>query len=1296
MSSDDKKKAKKKCTSFEPQAWRRTLCKNCFLTEAEHKALRDEGHSGDKGSCETPSKAPRKEQEKNGEKKDKKAADRLENGKPDIKKDIAAKFSTKKLGTKTKEEIPDKKKNEKNGAEEGKIKEKSSDLKSLFKIKSKKEDKTEKKEKEEKDESKKSKEEKAAKKKEKEEKADSKKTKEETEDVKKKEKDSKKTKEDVDDSKKDKEEKKHKKKEKEVSVKDNDGKKEKEEKSRKKKEKEDAKKEEADKKEKVKKEKDIERKEKAKKEKEDTEKKEKAKKEKGTEKKEKKKEKEKEKEEKVDTKKVKDDKSDSRKKSRPSSAKKEEEDKRSNKLSSVGKDKPTVKRVSSPTSPPTDKRQIKNGKSPSLSLKMGVAGRVASRAGTSSPRSGTPTSPRSGTPTSPRSVTPTSPDSPKSDKVPLVVDRKRKKAESPKVKSKEIKAETGSDKSGEDDKSRAESDIQDTCVQAAEDVPSSDACHDSSQEKTTDESHVIEQTITDEEENKQHSTHDMPLPSVSTCEDKLNEEVSIDQCVSGEDVKGRAREGDDVTLSTDSPENTDRSTDQYQGQVTPGSHLLAAGGSSDILSSHSASTPDAGAGDAGSRQSEVSQQPQPDEIGTTGKGEEQQQQQRNQQQSQPDEQGTVGIEENQQLQQLQQQLQQQQQQSSQLQQPLQQQLVQQQQQQQQQQEEQEEEQKKYNQKQQESEQDQSRHQQQQDIEEEDKNTAVGEAGTGKKDDSSPEVEAPKIPGVVGSGDSVQEPGDGRYRGREDRTVDGSEYWQPAPGEKLSEEVTELQQSTDQHLQEAGREVDFSAQTARPHCVATGAVEPETQALESLPETEQQPDALNTSRTTINLTITSGLPGLAQSDIAHLSTQSEPPSYLAFQPYPALDEGSDPVERVYYRSGETTSDSSDPVQGDPVQGHPNSTTPTQGEGEGEGQEENVTSLFHHLPDGDPGSEEDWSGSGSEVISPEVTSQGHSSASPLNRAIFVRRRRRRGHVRERDPSRLKMEVDAGDSNISRNEAMMEGTRMLMEDLKEKIAFLEKKNDKLLREKSAVSELLLEKKEDYVQMEDHYRDKVHDLDDQVKRLSSEKTRLMDRLRLPESERAALTIQDNQIAMLQRKLDEAENLCLDYENENLSCREEIKDLQLEMEEMHDQFREEEAMEFRELQKELEATAKNCRILQFKLRKADRRNEQQEHDRLQMEDKLRQLEGRFASCDDKQQIRELEEDVKMAKEVSVRLHDELEMVEERRARYEEELDRVNDMLTESESRRKALQVELQDLQDEVGNMYIFYCEKYA
>ena len=52
--------------------------------------------------------------------------------------------------------------------------------------------------------------------------------------------------------------------------------------------------------------------------------------------------------------------------------------------------------------------------------------------------------------------------------------------------------------------------------------------------------------------------------------------------------------------------------------------------------------------------------------------------------------------------------------------------------------------------------------------------------------------------------------------------------------------------------------------------------------------------------------------------------------------------------------------------------------------------------------------------------------------------------------------------------------------------------------------------------------------------------------------------------------------------------------------------------------------------------------------------------------------------------QVSVRLHDELEVIEEKRARYEEELDRVNDMLTDSENTRLSLQREIDSLNRQV------------
>jgi hypothetical protein len=52
-------------------------------------------------------------------------------------------------------------------------------------------------------------------------------------------------------------------------------------------------------------------------------------------------------------------------------------------------------------------------------------------------------------------------------------------------------------------------------------------------------------------------------------------------------------------------------------------------------------------------------------------------------------------------------------------------------------------------------------------------------------------------------------------------------------------------------------------------------------------------------------------------------------------------------------------------------------------------------------------------------------------------------------------------------------------------------------------------------------------------------------------------------------------------------------------MEELQDQFRLDDADEFRHLQAELEIATKNCRILQFKLRKLEKRNDSLETEKM-------------------------------------------------------------------------------------------------
>ena len=58
-------------------------------------------------------------------------------------------------------------------------------------------------------------------------------------------------------------------------------------------------------------------------------------------------------------------------------------------------------------------------------------------------------------------------------------------------------------------------------------------------------------------------------------------------------------------------------------------------------------------------------------------------------------------------------------------------------------------------------------------------------------------------------------------------------------------------------------------------------------------------------------------------------------------------------------------------------------------------------------------------------------------------------------------------------------------------------------------------------------------------------------------------------------------------------------------MEELQDQFRLDDADEFRHLQAELEIATKNCRILQFKLRKLEKRNDTIETEKIILHGKL-------------------------------------------------------------------------------------------
>uniref|UniRef100_A0A8C4UNW4 SOGA coiled-coil domain-containing protein n=1 Tax=Falco tinnunculus TaxID=100819 RepID=A0A8C4UNW4_FALTI len=135
----------------------------------------------------------------------------------------------------------------------------------------------------------------------------------------------------------------------------------------------------------------------------------------------------------------------------------------------------------------------------------------------------------------------------------------------------------------------------------------------------------------------------------------------------------------------------------------------------------------------------------------------------------------------------------------------------------------------------------------------------------------------------------------------------------------------------------------------------------------------------------------------------------------------------------------------------------------------------------------------------------------------------------------------------------------------------------------------------------------------------------------------------------------------------ENETLKNEIDELRTEMDEMRDSFFEEDACQLQEMRHELERANKNCRILQYRLRKAERK-------RLRYA-QTGEIDGEL--------LRSMEQDLKVAKDVSVRLHHELENVEEKRTVTEDENEKLRQQLIEVEIAKQALQNELEKMKEQ-------------
>ncbi|XP_028266726.1 uncharacterized protein LOC114439135 isoform X2 [Parambassis ranga] len=134
------------------------------------------------------------------------------------------------------------------------------------------------------------------------------------------------------------------------------------------------------------------------------------------------------------------------------------------------------------------------------------------------------------------------------------------------------------------------------------------------------------------------------------------------------------------------------------------------------------------------------------------------------------------------------------------------------------------------------------------------------------------------------------------------------------------------------------------------------------------------------------------------------------------------------------------------------------------------------------------------------------------------------------------------------------------------------------------------------------------------------------------------------------------------DLRSENEYLKDELEGLRCEMLEMRDMFQEEEVYQLQELRLQLEQANKTCRILQYRLRKAERRSIRVAQ--------TGQVDGEL--------VRSLEHDIRVAKSVSLRLYNELEAVRKKNSQLEWENEALREKTQELEVAKQVLHTEVE------------------
>ena len=160
---------------------------------------------------------------------------------------------------------------------------------------------------------------------------------------------------------------------------------------------------------------------------------------------------------------------------------------------------------------------------------------------------------------------------------------------------------------------------------------------------------------------------------------------------------------------------------------------------------------------------------------------------------------------------------------------------------------------------------------------------------------------------------------------------------------------------------------------------------------------------------------------------------------------------------------------------------------------------------------------------------------------------------------------------------------------------------------------------------------RQKVGEQESTLSTLTKEKKALNLKVKELEStleRRPQVSETQKAISELQTKLKFVEKKCEELNHENEDLKGNVQNLEVELEEVQDNFREDEVDEYRTLKRELENSAKNCRVLQFKLKKAEKSLLDVTDEKTDIEVKMKSISGGSSGLENLNKIRALEKEL--------------------------------------------------------------------